>query len=351
MEEKKKLYFQTILLIIFAIIILLGGIYIYRISNKQNEVIKPNETNEIQTLFESFLKIDASAYKGDILELLNIGYDKNKDVDYEDNIITNVKYNDYKNAMLNYVTEEFFEREYTSNIGFTKSEDGFVIKPNNRDYEITYKVTGIIEKGDNSYIASITETNENDVTYKGTREFTVKKQNEKLVIDSFSGSKTNSYDNVDTKDPSIEDVTKIFKRFLDMDSMAHVDGILGYLNIGYDESKDSFDETTEMVTTNVKYDDYKSVMLNYVSESFFEKEYTKNIGISKNKNGMLIKSQGGGDYPDIEILKVSKTKDLSYEAEIKTSYSYNDETSNETYKFTLKEYNGKLVIDTFSERQ
>lgn len=190
MEEKKKLYFQTILLIIFAIIILLGGIYIYRINSKQNEDIKPNETNEIQTLFENFLKIDTSAYKGTVLELLNIGYDKNKDVDYEDNIITNVKYDDYKNAMLN-----------------------------------------------------------------------------------------------------------------------------------------------------------------YVSESFFEKEYTKNIGISKNKNGMLIKSQGGGDYPDIEILKVSKTKDLSYEVEIKTSYSYNDETSNETYKFTLKEYNGKLVVDTFSERQ
>ena len=265
MEEKKKLYFQTILLVIFAAIILLGGIYIYRINNKQNEVIKPNKTNEIQTLFENFLKIDASAYKRNILELLNIGYDKNKDVDYEDNIITNVKFDDYKNAMLNYITEEFFEREYTSNIGFTKSEDGFVIKPNNRDYEITYKVTGIIEKEDNSYIASITETNENDVTYKGTREFTVKKQNEKLVIDSFSGSNTNSYDNVDTKDPSIEDVTKIFKRFLAMDSMAHIDGILGYLNIGYDESKDSFDETTEMVTTNVKYNDYKSAMLNYVS--------------------------------------------------------------------------------------
>ncbi len=350
MEEKKKLYFQTILLVIFATIILLGGIYIYRINNKQNEVIKPNKTNEIQTLFENFLKIDASAYKRNILELLNIGYDKNKDVDYKDNIITNVKFDDYKNAMLNYVTEEFFEREYTSNIGFTKSEDGFVIKPNNRDYEITYKVTGIIEKEDNSYIASITETNENDVTYKGTREFTVKKQNEKLVIDSFSGSKTNSYDNVDTKDPSIEDVTKIFKRFLAMDSMAHVDGILGYLNIGYDESKDSYDETTEMVTTNVKYNDYKSAMLNYVSENFFEKEYTENIGISKNKNSMLIKSQGGGDYPDIEILNVTKTNDLSYEAEIKTSYSYNDETSNETYKFTLKEYNGKLVIDAFSER-
>lgn len=347
MEEKKKLYFQTILLVIFAAIILLVGIYIYRINNKQNEVIKPNETNEIQTLFESFLKIDASTYKGNVLELLNIGYDKNKDAEYEDNLITNVKYDDYKNAMLNYVTEEFFEREYTSNIGFIKSEDGYVIKPNNRGYEITYKVTGIIEKEDNSYIASITKTNENGVTYKDTREFTVKKQNEKLVIDSFSGSKNN----VDTKDPSIEDVTKIFKRFLDMDSMAHVDGILGYLNIGYDESKDSFDETTEMVTTNVKYNDYKSTMLNYVSENFFEKEYTKNIGISKNKNGMLIKSQGGGDYPDIEIVNITKTNDLSYEAKIKTSYSYNDEISNETYKFTLKEYNGKLVIDTFSERQ
>lgn len=103
-----------------------------------------------------------------------------------------------------------------------------------------------------------------------------------------------------------------------------------YLNIGYDESKEKYDEATKMVITNVKYDDFKNTMLNYVIEEFI-----------KDKSDYVRKSQGGVNYYISTINNITKTGNLSYDVNINI---------NSIQKFTFKEYNNRLVIDSYLKR-
>ena len=76
-----------------------------------------------------------------------------------------------------------------------------------------------------------------------------------------------------TNEPTEEELRKIISEFLIIDGKGHTDSILNYLNIGYDESKEVYDEKSDFIITNVKYDDFKNKMLNYMTEDYFNKEY------------------------------------------------------------------------------
>lgn len=356
MEKNEKISLQSILLLISALVMILAGGYIYKLTRNNNklnnnvEKLENKTSIELQKTLNNFLEMDKSAYEGTLLEYLNIGYDKNKDkvvkTNNEDDsyeyVLTNIKFDDYKKAMLNYVTEDFFEREYTNNINYIKNEDGFIktLKPEENDNKLKYIVDNIIEKDKLSYIVSIRKISDYNVE-KTMRNFTLVKVDGKLVINTYSGSKTTQYE---TKEPTIDEITSIYEKYLKIDCESHTDGILNFLNIGYDENKDKFDSNLEMVTTNVNFIEYKNAMLNYVSENLFTKEYTENIGIFENKNGKIVKGQGGGECPNIKINKITKTGTLAYTADV--IENFNEENANKTYKFTLKNYNGKLVIDT-----
>lgn len=172
--------------------------------------------------------------------------------------------------------------------------------------------------------------------------------NKKANNDINSQSKTTTT----TQKVSDEDekVKKTIEKFLEVDCALHTDYILDYLNLGFDESKQIYDEATEMVITNVKYDDFKNAMLNYVTEEYFKKETDGYI--VKDKSGYVRKSQGGGECYISKINNITKTGNLSYNVNITETSDVDDSINNNTtQKFTFKEYNNKLVVDTYSGRE
>lgn len=169
----------------------------------------------------------------------------------------------------------------------------------------------------------------------------------KLNNENKSNNKQTTTKNINDNEPSEEELRKIISEFLIIDGEGHTDGILNYLNIGYDESKEVYDEKSDLVITNVKYDDFKNKMLNYMTEDYFNKEYGEKY--IKDENGYIRKGQGGGEYPEYKINKITKNENLSYTVDV-TATDYNDESNDETYEFTFKKYNNKLVVDTFKER-
>lgn len=169
--------------------------------------------------------------------------------------------------------------------------------------------------------------------------------NKKANNDINSQSKTTTTEKINNTD----DIKKTIEKFLEIDCALHTDSILEYLNIGYDESKGKYDESTEMVITNIKYDDFKNAMLNYMTEEYFKKETSNYI---KDSDGYVRKSQGGGECYISKINNITKTGNLSYSVNITETSDVDDSINNNTtQKFTFKEYNNKLVIDTYSGRE
>lgn len=173
--------------------------------------------------------------------------------------------------------------------------------------------------------------------------------NKKANNDINSQSKTTTTTTQKVSDED-EKVKKTIEKFLEVDCALHTDYILDYLNLGFDESKQIYDEATEMVITNVKYDDFKNAMLNYVTEEYFKKETDGYI--VKDKSGYVRKSQGGGECYISKINNITKIGNLSYNVNITETSDVNDSINNNTtQKFTFKEYNNKLVVDTYSGRE
>lgn len=174
--------------------------------------------------------------------------------------------------------------------------------------------------------------------------------NKKTNNDINSQSKTTTTTTTQKVSDKDEKVKKTIEKFLEIDCNIHSDGILDYLNLGFDESKQIYDEATEMVITNVKYDDFKNAMLNYVTEEYFKKE-TDGF-IVKDKSGYVRKSQGGGECYISKINNITKIGNLSYNVNITETSDVDDSINNNTtQKFTFKEYNNKLVVDTYSGRE
>lgn len=172
-----------------------------------------------------------------------------------------------------------------------------------------------------------------------------KKANNDIDNQSKTTTTTTTTQKVSNEDDNIKNT---IEKFLDIDCNLHTDGILDYLNLGFDESKQIYDEATEMVITNVKYDDFKNAMLNYVTEEYFKKETDGRF--IKDKSGYVRESQGGGECYISTINSITKTGNLSYDVNITRTTDYNDESYTETEKFAFKEYNNKLVVDSYSGR-
>lgn len=174
--------------------------------------------------------------------------------------------------------------------------------------------------------------------------------NKKANNDINSQSKTTTTTTTQKVSDEDEKVKKTIEKFLEVDCALHTDNILDYLNLGFDESKQIYDEATEMVITNVKYDDFKNAMLNYVTEEYFKKETDGYI--VKDKSGYVRKSQGGGECYISKINNITKIGNLSYNVNITETSDVDDSINNNTtQKFTFKEYNNKLIVDTYSGRE
>lgn len=117
--------------------------------------------------------------------------------------------------------------------------------------------------------------------------------------------------------------------------------------IDYDSSKSTVNTNNGEVTTNVKFADYKKAMLNYVTESEFERNWTSQIHLKEDSNGYLTHGQCGGALTVYTVNSVSKIDDNTFIAQTISMLEHDATTkTNEKFTFTVKSYNGNCVIDS-----
>lgn len=257
MEEKKeiKVSLTTFFLILAIIIILVMGMFIYKLSNEKTE--ETNKTSELQTRVNSL-----NNTIGDLQEKI-------------DNISENINSN---NSV-----------ENTSNTNNT-----------------------------NTSTNTTTTTNNNN------------------------NNKSNSFTD--------KEVKKAFSDYLELGANAGCDNLLEALTekgkLNYRPSKDTILDDGTVITT-IKFSDYKKAMLNYVSESEFEKYWTSKQYFGKNSKGYLTKVQGGGGLRAYTINSIKKIDDSTYTAKTTSIVvDGDDDKENESFTFKVTSYKGKCVIDS-----
>ncbi len=175
-------------------------------------------------------------------------------------------------------------------------------------------------------------------------------------IDTISNTSVSNEKNINANTNantsfSEEQVKKAISNYLELDANANCGTPLDTLKkngrINYDLSKSTVNTNNGEVTTNVKFSDYKKAMLNYVTESEFERNWTSKVGLKEDSNGYLTHGQCGGGLRVYTINSIDKIDDLNYTAKT-TSMVENDNStkSNENFTFTVKAYNGNCVIDS-----
>ena len=218
MEEKKeiKISLSTVFLIIAIFIIIIMALYIYIDKTKPDEEIAKSETNtinienttsnlqeqeqeeftdeQVKTTLSNFLELQAHANCDALLDCLTekgkLNYDPSKDTVLEDaTVVTTIKFSDYKKAMLNYVSENEFEKNWTSDIYINENEDGYLTKTQGGGGLRIYNIKNINKKNDTDYTAETSyniDSTDNEEN-AGTEEFifSVKFDNGNCVIDSI----------------------------------------------------------------------------------------------------------------------------------------------------------------------
>ena len=147
-----------------------------------------------------------------------------------------------------------------------------------------------------------------------------------------------------------EQVKTALANYLELQAHAGCDELLENLHekgkLIYNSSEDTIlgDGT---VITSIKFSDYKNAMLNYVSESEFEKNWTTSLYFKENSNGYLTKVQGGGGLRVYTINSIIKTDNLTYSAKTTaTLVDLDNSKEDENFTFTVTSYNDNCVIDS-----
>lgn len=187
---------------------------------------------------------------------------------------------------------------------------------------------------------------------------TISNLQEKIDNTSENINSNNSTENTTTTNTSNnnaisftdEQIKITLSNYLELRAHAGCDALLHNLEkkgkLNYDSSKDNIlnDGT---VITSIKFSDYKNAMLNYVSESEFEKNWTSTLYFNENSNGYLTKVQGGGGLRVYTINSITKTDNLTYSAKTTaTLVDLDNSQEDENFTFTITSYNGNCVIDS-----
>ncbi|MBR3134420.1 MAG: hypothetical protein IKG56_03070 [Clostridia bacterium] len=153
--------------------------------NTINEEELP-DNEDVKKAISDFLELSNASSNGYLLETLTqkglLRYDSSKDIILDnERATTNVKFSDYKKAMLNFVTETEFEidwkNDHFSIANFEEDSNGYVIKK-------TYK------RGDGNYIYTINNirvdsiNRKNELTYYVESSYVSKNDNQ-AKNDSF----------------------------------------------------------------------------------------------------------------------------------------------------------------------
>ncbi len=180
-----------------------------------------------------------------------------------------------------------------------------------------------------------------------------KATSEKTTFNNTISNNTNS-NNTNIKDASIsftdEQVKTACANYLELEASAGCASLLECLtrkgDLNYDVTKDLVSNKDNLHVTNIKFDDYKKAMLNYVSENEFEKNWTSSLYVVKNDDGYLLRPEGGGGYRSYTIRSISKLNDTTYSVKTSSVVEDNEYYEENIFTFTIKSYNGKCVIDS-----
>lgn len=157
--------------------------------------IKETFTNEqVQIALSNYLELKAHANCDDLLENLTkkgkLNYNASTDNILDNGkVITSIKFSDYKNAMLNYVSEEEFENNWHSTLYFNENSEGYLTKVQGGGSLAVYTIKNINQKDDKMYEAItsyIVDINDSGPAQDETFDFNVKSYNGHCVIDSIN---------------------------------------------------------------------------------------------------------------------------------------------------------------------
>ena len=166
---------------------------------------------------------------------------------------------------------------------------------------------------------------------------------------SVPNTNTNNTSNNSNTSFTDEQVKISLANYLELQAHASCDALLKNLTekgkLKYDPSKDNILNDGTVITA-IKFSDYKNAMLNYVSESEFEKNWTDKQYFSENSNGYLTKTQGGGGLRVYTIKSITKTSNSTYTAKATSVVDNNEYFEENNFTFVITSYNGNCVIDS-----
>ena len=287
---------------------------------------------------------------------------------YEDEIITikptsykktNVKYADYKNKLLTYMSQKRMEEYYLGD-GLCTEKDGYlyICDAGASGYSFGAFSTTFLKEENGVYTYLTTcELDEMGDVGNCYIKANIIKENGMYVLDSYNYIKREDilfkgYDKLN------EDTAKaIVYNYYNM--LAHYYGdtidFVDFFNLVNELKSNQKDKITvedmEYWKTNVKYKDFKNQLLKYVSENMAKEIFLKKENFTE-KDGYLymVPCEGGGMCTDVLDAKLINEKNGKYEYKVKClDYTY-DEAIDEYYvKVTIVKQNGVYVLDSLTE--
>ena len=240
MENKKTIKislitFLVIILIIFILIAIFLFFNVYKL-NKNNpiennnlvdedstNISSTNNTNDlssnsidlfteenIKTCLSNYLELYSHANCDNLLEDLTkmevLNYDPSKDtISDTGTVTTHILFADYKKAMLNYVSEKEFQKNWYQSLYYSENSNGYLTKLQGGGGLCTYTIENINKVNNLTYFAIV----EDDISTKQEENFTftVTNYNNKCVIDSIIAENSNETNNINNTD-NIDSIAK-----------------------------------------------------------------------------------------------------------------------------------------------
>ncbi|MBR3249273.1 MAG: hypothetical protein IKF83_01070 [Clostridia bacterium] len=160
-------------------------------SNNNNTSVSFTD-EQVKTALANYLELQAHAGVCALFENLTekgkLNYNPSKD-SFQSNgeVITTVKFADYKNAMLNYVSENEFEKNWNTTQYIKANSDGYLYRLEGGGGLRVYTIKSITKTNNTSYTAKVSSVVDNNEYYEeDTLNFTIKDYNGHCVIDSIN---------------------------------------------------------------------------------------------------------------------------------------------------------------------
>ena len=175
------------------------------------------------------------------------------------------------------------------------------------------------------------------------------------TINDLQGNIDKNSQSINSTTFTDEEVKTALSNYLELQAYESCDSLLEQLRkkgkLNYNSENDTILDDGTVITT-IKFLDYKNAMLNYVSESEFERNWHSTKSYNENSEGFLTKVQGGGGLCEYTVDSISKKDDTTYSAKTTVTFvDMDDSKENRNYIFTVKSDRDNCVIDSIKEEE